>query len=195
MQSQRNRYHQRTIYGIHGPSGQKRSVLSRLTHTSHFRVGGVVLFTKPTVGEAAHSGGLSLITRFCFPFLQLVGASSKKKHFEVPAEPSAPIDELFQQTMAAGECVNTGGDHSGSATRKEVVSALGTGMSRAAEAREAVALKRAKTDREEREKTALKERREAIEAARRAFVFGTTVVCCVCLVMLPGSFHVDRWLI
>lgn len=65
---------------------------------------------------------------------------------------------------------------------------MGTGMSRAAEAREAVALKRAKTDREEREKTALKERREAIEAARRAFVFGTTAVYCVCFGVLPGSF-------
>ncbi|CAM9946931.1 unnamed protein product, partial [Hapterophycus canaliculatus] len=40
-------------------------------------------------------------------------------------------------------------------------------MSRAAEAREAVAAKRVKTEREERERTALKERREAIEAARR----------------------------
>ncbi|CAM9550777.1 unnamed protein product, partial [Ectocarpus sp. 13 AM-2016] len=72
------------------------------------------------------------------------------------------------QAMAAGECGITAGDGSRGAARKEIASAVGTGMSRAAEAREAVALKRAKTDREEREKTALKERREAIEAARRA---------------------------
>ncbi|CAM9532429.1 unnamed protein product [Ectocarpus fasciculatus] len=71
-------------------------------------------------------------------------------------------------TTTAGDCGITSGDHSRPAARKEVVLAVGTGMSRAAEAREAVALKRAKTDREEREKTALKERREAIEAARRA---------------------------
>ncbi|CAM9322367.1 unnamed protein product [Ectocarpus sp. 12 AP-2014] len=77
-------------------------------------------------------------------------------------------EQLSQQAMAAGECGITAGDGSRGAARKEMVSAVGTGMSRAAEAREAVALKRAKTDREEREKTALKERREAIEAARRA---------------------------
>ncbi|CAB1097233.1 unnamed protein product [Ectocarpus sp. CCAP 1310/34] len=75
---------------------------------------------------------------------------------------------VFVQTMGAGECGITAGDSSRGAARKQVVLAVGTGMSRAAEAREAVTLKRAKTDREEWEKTALKERREAIEAARRA---------------------------
>ncbi|CBJ27201.1 Hypothetical leucine rich repeat protein [Ectocarpus siliculosus] len=78
-------------------------------------------------------------------------------------------EQLSQQTMAAGECAITGGDSSTRAARKEVVLAVGNGMSRAAEAREAVALKRAKTDRDEREKTALKERREAIEAARECW--------------------------
>lgn len=41
-------------------------------------------------------------------------------------------------------------------------------MSRAAEAREAVAAKQSNVDRDERERRALKERREAIEAARSA---------------------------
>lgn len=68
-----------------------------------------------------------------------------------------------------GTSTATSGESANSSRRDDprlAAESFDGGMSRAAEAREAVAAKRSKVDKDERERRALRERREAIEAAR-----------------------------
>lgn len=66
-------------------------------------------------------------------------------------------------TATAGESTNSSRDDP-----RLAAGSFDGGMSRAAEAREAVAAKRSISDKDERERRALRERRDAIEAARCA---------------------------